>query len=256
VQQLQLAGAGAAAGGSALQRAEAWLPVCLSQEKLATKVRKKEITIRNLTTECERIRAKQALDELTAGQASTLARNERSIDILKEEVRKGWSPGAQGRFKASPATLADGFQATEATELLGRRTTCATVLITCRHIPDGTWWCAPQMDDLEETLNDSVRDSVLGRKKASAEATAAKKAAAERRRRQREEDQDAGRLPVCSPVLCALCGYCEFTWIVSSCRTYKVVKHWASVSGPPCPAMTACRPEECLLHWHLGISWD
>lgn len=49
------------------------------------------------------------------------------------------------------------------------------------------------MDDLEETLNDSVRDSVLGRKKASAEATAAKKAAAERRRRQREEDQDAGR---------------------------------------------------------------
>lgn len=74
-------------GGRALHRAEAWLPVCLTQEKLATKVRKKEITIRNLTTECERIRAKQALDELTAGQASTLARNERTIDLLKEEVR-------------------------------------------------------------------------------------------------------------------------------------------------------------------------
>lgn len=56
------------------------------QDKLATKVRKKENTIRNLTTECERIRAKQATEELTAGQASTLARNARTIDLLKEEV--------------------------------------------------------------------------------------------------------------------------------------------------------------------------
>jgi len=56
------------------------------QEKTATKVRRKEATIRNLTTECERIRAKGAHEELTAGQAATLARNERTIDVLKEEV--------------------------------------------------------------------------------------------------------------------------------------------------------------------------
>lgn len=56
------------------------------QDKVATKIRKKENTIRNLTTECERIRAKAATEELTAGQASTLARNERTIDLLKEEV--------------------------------------------------------------------------------------------------------------------------------------------------------------------------
>lgn len=49
-----------------------------------------------------------------------------------------------------------------------------------------------QMEDLEETLNESVRDSMLGRKKASAEAVAAKKAAAERLRRLREEDEEAG----------------------------------------------------------------
>lgn len=49
-----------------------------------------------------------------------------------------------------------------------------------------------QVEDLEETLNDSVRDSIMGRKKVSEEVVAAKKAAAERRRRQREDEADAG----------------------------------------------------------------
>lgn len=39
-----------------------------------------------LQTESERINAKGSKDELTAGQASTLARNEDVIDRLKEEV--------------------------------------------------------------------------------------------------------------------------------------------------------------------------
>lgn len=57
------------------------------QEKSAAKIRRKEATVHNLTVETDRIRAKGANGELTAGQAATLARNERTIDILKEEVR-------------------------------------------------------------------------------------------------------------------------------------------------------------------------
>lgn len=56
------------------------------QEKLAQKIRKKEHTMSCLQTESERINAKGSKDELTAGQASTLARNEDVIDRLKEEV--------------------------------------------------------------------------------------------------------------------------------------------------------------------------
>ena len=56
------------------------------QGKLAAKIRKKEYTMRSLQIESERIRAKGGNDELTAGQASTLARNEQVIDRLKEEV--------------------------------------------------------------------------------------------------------------------------------------------------------------------------
>ena len=42
--------------------------------------------MRSLQIESERIRAKGSSEELTAGQASTLARNEQVIDRLKEEV--------------------------------------------------------------------------------------------------------------------------------------------------------------------------
>lgn len=42
--------------------------------------------MRSLQIESERIRAKGSNEELTAGQASTLARNEQVIDRLKEEV--------------------------------------------------------------------------------------------------------------------------------------------------------------------------
>jgi len=60
--------------------------VSAPQGKLASKIRKKEYTTRSLQIESERIRAKGGNDELTAGQASTLARNEQVIDRLKEEV--------------------------------------------------------------------------------------------------------------------------------------------------------------------------
>jgi len=49
-----------------------------------------------------------------------------------------------------------------------------------------------QVDDLEETLNESVQDSISGRKKAAKDA-AAVKAAAARRRRLRDEDEDMGK---------------------------------------------------------------
>ena len=117
LQRLQQAEAGAKTGGGVLHRAEACVPVCCAQEKLATKVRKKEITIRNLTTECERIRAKQALDELTAGQASTLARNERTIDILKEEVRDGWPLGCARPLQTTYCHVGKHVQAKDAAQL-------------------------------------------------------------------------------------------------------------------------------------------
>ncbi len=49
--------------------------------------------MRSLQIESERIRAKGGNDELTAGQASTLARNEQVIDRLKEEVSVSTSVG-------------------------------------------------------------------------------------------------------------------------------------------------------------------
>ncbi|KAK9833306.1 hypothetical protein WJX81_005069 [Elliptochloris bilobata] len=59
------------------------------QQKLATKVRKRELRISNLQTEMERIKAKQGkMDELSAGQASTLARNEAAIDKATEELEE------------------------------------------------------------------------------------------------------------------------------------------------------------------------
>jgi Flp pilus assembly protein TadB len=110
------------------------------------------------------------------------------------------------------------------------------------------------MEDLEETLNDSVRDSVLGRKKASAEATAAKKAAAERRRRQRDEDQDAGRLWSLFP-----CASLRFMQLLPSCMVFLtllntwIVEHSTLVSAllpvlcTGSPVTLAQGPEERLL---------
>ena len=119
------------------------------------------------------------------------------------------------------------------------------------------------MDDLEETLNDSVRDSVLGRKKASAEATAAKKAAAERRRRQREEDQDAGRfysLPACAALhsvqlLHQLLQPCVDRFNASQLHAPAPLTH-AITSCPQCPGidcLTACRSRVVWCHgsWAL-----
>lgn len=45
-----------------------------------------------LQIESDRIKAKGSGEELTAGQASTLARNEDVIDRLKEEVRSAFAP--------------------------------------------------------------------------------------------------------------------------------------------------------------------
>jgi hypothetical protein len=50
---------------------------------------KREYKIKNLRTECDRISAKEKSEGgLTAGQASTLVRNERAIAALQEEVEE------------------------------------------------------------------------------------------------------------------------------------------------------------------------
>ncbi|KAK9805589.1 hypothetical protein WJX72_006586 [[Myrmecia] bisecta] len=57
------------------------------QTKLADKIRKWENRIRNLQTETDRIKAKQTeMNELTAGQATQMARNEAEVDRLTEEL--------------------------------------------------------------------------------------------------------------------------------------------------------------------------
>jgi hypothetical protein len=56
------------------------------QQKLADRVRKLEARVGNLSREAERIRAKQTrMEELSAGQASTLARNEAEVDRAAAE---------------------------------------------------------------------------------------------------------------------------------------------------------------------------
>ena len=49
-----------------------------------------------------------------------------------------------------------------------------------------------QVEELEETLNESVRDSVTGRSQAAREARAAKAERAKRRRQQLEDEEEAG----------------------------------------------------------------
>ncbi|KAL3145623.1 hypothetical protein ABBQ32_003168 [Trebouxia sp. C0010 RCD-2024] len=97
------------------------------QQKLADKIRRQEQKIHNLNTETDRIKAKQSdAQELTSGQASTMARNEQVIDTLTEEV-----------------------------------------------------------DDLDEVLNESILDSIMGKKRA-AEAVNKKK----RKRKSNDDDDD------------------------------------------------------------------
>ncbi|DBB07161.1 TPA: hypothetical protein ACH3X1_011731 [Trebouxia sp. C0004] len=97
------------------------------QQKLADKIRRQEQKIHNLQTETDRIKAKQSdAQELTSGQASTMARNEQVIDTLTEEV-----------------------------------------------------------DDLDEVLNESILDSIVGKRKAK-EAIDKKT----RKRRRGDEDDD------------------------------------------------------------------
>lgn len=98
------------------------------QQKLADKIRRQEQKIHNLNTETDRIKAKQSdAQELTSGQASTMARNEQVIDTLTEEV-----------------------------------------------------------DDLDEVLNESILDSIMGKKRA-AEAVNKKK----RKRKNNDDDDDS-----------------------------------------------------------------
>ena len=53
------------------------------------------------------------------------------------------------------------------------------------------------MEDLDETLNESVRDSITGRSQAAREARAAKAERAKRRRQQLEDEEEAGASPWC-----------------------------------------------------------
>ncbi|KAL0018195.1 hypothetical protein WJX79_010675 [Trebouxia sp. C0005] len=99
------------------------------QQKLADKIRRQELKIHNLQTETDRIKAKQSdAQELTSGQASTLARNEQVIDTVTEEV-----------------------------------------------------------DDLDEVLNESILDSIVGKRKTK---EAIDKKARKRRRGDDEDDDD------------------------------------------------------------------
>ncbi|CAL8465521.1 g5057 [Coccomyxa elongata] len=57
------------------------------QQKIADKIRKREARITNLQRELDKIKAKQtAMEELTAGQAAVLVRNEQDIDRTTEEL--------------------------------------------------------------------------------------------------------------------------------------------------------------------------
>eukprot|EP00877_Chromochloris_zofingiensis_P009069 jgi/Chrzof1/4415/Cz14g12090.t1 len=59
------------------------------QEKLVDKIRKREYKINNLRTEMDRISAKEKSEGgLTAGQASTMVRNEKAIEALTEEIEE------------------------------------------------------------------------------------------------------------------------------------------------------------------------
>lgn len=99
------------------------------QQKLADKIRRQELKIHNLQTETDRIKAKQSdAQELTSGQASTMARNEQVIDTVTEEV-----------------------------------------------------------DDLDEVLNESILDSIVGKRNAK---EAIDKKTRKRRRGDDEDDDD------------------------------------------------------------------
>uniref|UniRef100_A0A1D2AAS5 FHA domain-containing protein n=1 Tax=Auxenochlorella protothecoides TaxID=3075 RepID=A0A1D2AAS5_AUXPR len=100
------------------------------QQKLATKIRKLELRCATLQTESERIKAKQgSMEELSAGQATTLLRNEQEVDRATAE-----------------------------------------------------------MEEMEETLLESLRDSI--RSKAAAAAGGGEAAQKKRRRRDPDDDDD------------------------------------------------------------------
>lgn len=99
------------------------------QQKIADKIRKRELRIQNLQKECDRIRTKErAMEELSAGQASTLVRNEQEMDKAVAE-----------------------------------------------------------MEELEETLVESIRDSIQGKRKAAGDHDKT----ARKRRRAGSDDDDA-----------------------------------------------------------------
>ncbi|GAB4814362.1 hypothetical protein N2152v2_001408 [Parachlorella kessleri] len=103
------------------------------QQKVADKIRKREARIQSLQREIDKIKSKQvAMEELTAGQASTLVRNEQEIDKSMAE-----------------------------------------------------------MEDLEETLCDSIRDSI-GAKKREALGKEGEEGARKKRRRGDSDDEYEG----------------------------------------------------------------
>jgi len=58
------------------------------QQKLADKIRKRESRIQHLSKEIENIRAKQGMEELSSGQATTVMRNEGSIEVARQEIEE------------------------------------------------------------------------------------------------------------------------------------------------------------------------
>lgn len=110
----------------------------------------------------QKITAKERTEgELTAGQASTLVRNERAIDALQEEVceRVGGAAARRG-LSSSPSR-----RSCVAAQLPG-----SPVLTSCTPshtplTPLAPLDCRCQVEDLEETLSDMIRDSLQGKKK-------------------------------------------------------------------------------------------
>jgi hypothetical protein len=151
-----------------------------SQAKLAEKIRKRTNRLTNLQTEAERIRAKQSkLEEMTAGQASVLARNEQEMDRITEEVG-GPDRQTDGRTLLGSPDVWPGRDGGEA------RLRCLSDCLSTY-----------QVEDLEEVLRESIADSISGRRAAAAKAAAGvEKSAKKRRRRDSDDDEDQGEDPV------------------------------------------------------------
>ncbi|PNH06341.1 hypothetical protein TSOC_007344 [Tetrabaena socialis] len=134
------------------------------QQKLAEKIRAREWKLSNLTTENQRISAKEKQEGgLTQGQATTLARNEQC-----QEVTRGIAGAAASGKDVPRSGLAHSADIMCAMEKLSE-----------------------EVEDLDEEMRESIRDALLNKKRAS-EAAAAGGGGARKRRGRADSDDDGG----------------------------------------------------------------